>query len=89
MCCSVITFMMTAAEADYKSVGVGTSPPMRHRGLWRVLGLGVVAAGAYAVWRAIDINRAARDTGWEAQPFPFPPGSRLESAAAGSSPLAK
>jgi hypothetical protein len=68
--------MMTAVEADYKSLGVGTSAPMRHRGLWRVVGLGVLAAGAYAVWRAIDTNRRLPDTGWEAQPFPFPPQPR-------------
>jgi len=68
--------MMTAVEADYKSVGVGTSAPMRHRSLWRAVGLGLLAAGAYAVWRAIDINRALNDTGWEAQPFPFPPQPR-------------
>jgi hypothetical protein len=65
--------MMTAVEADYKSLDVGTSALMRHRGLWRVVGLGVLAAGAYAVWRAIDTNRRVNDTGWEAQPFPFPP----------------
>ena len=68
--------MMTAAEADYKPVGVGTSALMRHRGVWRVVGLGLLAAGAYAVWRAIDVNRALNDPGWEAQPFPFPPQPR-------------
>lgn len=73
--------MMTAAKADYKSLDVGTSVPMRHRALRRVVGLGVVAAGAYAVWRAIDRNRRLNDTGWEAQPFPFPPQPRAPAPA--------
>ena len=50
---------------------------MRSRRVWRVVGLGVLAAGAYAVWRAVDINRRLRDTSWEAQPFPFPPQPRV------------
>ena len=59
---------------------------MRHRILWRMIGLGALAAGAYAVWRAIDINRAARDTGWEAQPFPFPPQPRAPAPTVGDRP---
>jgi hypothetical protein len=43
---------------------------MRHRILWRMIGLGVLAAGAYAVWRAIDESRSVEDLGWEPQPFP-------------------
>ena len=57
---------------------------MRHRGFWRVVGLGVLAAGAYAVWRAIEQNRRRDDTGWEPQPFPFPPQPRVEAAPPGS-----
>ena len=53
---------------------------MRHRVLWRLIGLGLVAAGAYAVWRAIDDNRSVDDVGWEPQPFPFPPQPRLVPA---------
>jgi hypothetical protein len=41
--------------------------------LRRILGLGLIAGAAYAVWRAIEANRAEHDTGWRAQPFPFPP----------------
>jgi hypothetical protein len=56
-----------------RSLAVRQSFVMRHRILWRMLGLGVLAAGAYAVWRAIDDGRSLDDAGWEAQPFPFPP----------------
>jgi hypothetical protein len=69
--------MMTGGEADYKPLGVGTPVAMRNRGAWRLVGLGVLAAGAYAVWRAIDMNRRLHDPGWEAQPFPFPPQPRV------------
>jgi hypothetical protein len=41
--------------------------------LRRMLGLGVLAGVGYAVWRAIEANRAESDSGWRAQPFPFPP----------------
>ena len=73
--------MMTGADADYKSVGVGTSKTMRHRGLRRAVGLSVLAAGAFALWRAIAQNRRPDDTGWEPQPFPFPPQPRHEAPA--------
>src|SRR5579871_4790705 len=58
---------------------VRQSFPMRHRILWRMLGLGLLAAGAYAVWRAIDDNRGLDDLGWESQPFPFPPQPRVSA----------
>ena len=48
----------------------------KHHWLRRALGLGVLAAAAYAVWRAVDANRTEHDTGWEPQPFPFPPQPR-------------
>jgi hypothetical protein len=54
---------------------------MRHRALWRMIGVGLLATGAYAVWRAIDDNRRLDDTGWEPQPFPFPPLPRTDPAA--------
>jgi hypothetical protein len=47
----------------------------------RLLGLGVLAGIGYAVWRAIETNRDDRDSGWESQPFPFPPQPRVESDA--------
>jgi len=39
----------------------------------RLLGVGMLAATAYAVWRAFDARRAESDVSWEPQPFPFPP----------------
>jgi hypothetical protein len=45
--------------------------------LRRILGLGVLAGIAYTVWREIEANRSEHgDTGWEPQPFPFPPQPR-------------
>ena len=46
------------------------------KGLRQVLGVGVLTAAGYALWRAIEANRSSRDSGWEAQPFPFPPQPR-------------
>jgi len=48
----------------------------KHRWLRRTIGLGVVAGAAYAVWRAIEKNQMPGDSGWEPQPFPFPPQPR-------------
>jgi hypothetical protein len=72
--------MMTVAEPDYKSVGVGTWWAMRRRGLWRAIGVSVFAGAAFALWRAIDQNRRLGDAGWEPQPLPFPPQPRPEPA---------
>jgi hypothetical protein len=49
----------------------------KHSWIRRALGLGVLAGLTYAVWRAIESNAEARDTGWEPQPFPFPPQPRV------------
>ena len=46
--------------------------------LRRLLGFGVVAGAAYAVWRAIEANRVGDDGAWESQPFPFPPQPRAD-----------
>jgi len=55
----------------------------RHPWVRRVLGLGVLAGLAYAVWRAIEQSSEARDKGgWEPQPFPFPPQPRADGDAA-------
>lgn len=48
----------------------------KHRLLRRTVGLGIVAAAAYAVWRAIEKSHASEGNGWEPQPFPFPPQPR-------------
>jgi len=50
----------------------------KHRWLRRTIGLGVVAGAAYAVWRAIEKNQMPGDSGWEPQPFPFPPQPRSD-----------
>jgi len=44
--------------------------------LRRMLGLGALASATYAIWRAVEQNRADRDLGWTPQPFPFPPQPR-------------
>ena len=48
----------------------------KHRWLRRTIGLGVVAGAAYAVWRVIEKNQTPGTSGWEPQPFPFPPQPR-------------
>jgi hypothetical protein len=48
---------------------------MRMRRSLRLLGVGVLAAAAYAAWRAWN-KRTSAVTGpveWESAPFPFPP----------------
>ena len=47
--------------------------------LRRILGLGALAGATYAIWRAVEQNRADRDLGWTPQPFPFPPQPREPS----------
>lgn len=49
----------------------------------RLIGVGAIAGAAYAVWRAIEANRPAGETGWEPQPFPFPPQPRAAPSTAG------
>jgi hypothetical protein len=44
-----------------------------------MLRLGMFAGAAYAVWRAIESNRAEQSGSWEPQPFPFPPQPRSET----------
>jgi hypothetical protein len=46
--------------------------------LKRVLGLGMLAAAAYAVWRAFERRRVDTGVGWEPQAFPYPPQPRAE-----------
>jgi hypothetical protein len=43
------------------------------RWLKRLLGAGVVAGIAYAIWRMLDERSRASDLTWTAQPFPSPP----------------
>jgi len=45
----------------------------------RVLGVGVVAAAAYAVWRAWPRGQV-EGAHWEPQPFPYPPELRADES---------
>lgn len=45
---------------------------LMHKTVRRLLGIGLVAGAAYAVWRKFP-TRSATGTHWEPQPFPFPP----------------
>ena len=42
----------------------------------RVLGVGLLTAAAYAIWRAGERRRAAGGLTWQPRPFPFPPEPR-------------
>jgi len=52
----------------------------RHPVFRKVLGAGLLAGAAYAVWRTIEANKRDDDVGWEPQPFPFPPQPRNDAA---------
>ena len=39
----------------------------------RVLGVGLVAGAAYAVWRAMSVKTPGTGLTWEPRPFPYPP----------------
>jgi hypothetical protein len=43
-----------------------------------MLGLGILAGAAYAVWRAMESRRQPSGITWEPRPFPYPPEPRLE-----------
>jgi hypothetical protein len=65
---------------------MGKRETKRDKDHWirRVLGLGVLAGIAYAIWREIEANRDAdSSTEWEPQPFPFPPQPRTGADRAG------
>ena len=49
----------------------------------RLLGLGVLAGVAYAIWRAWNarVPQQQSDLRWEAAPFPFPPAPRPATQA--------
>lgn len=73
--CSDIAFMMPGLVIKHKSdpTRVRQSLLMVRRLWWRAVGVGALAAGAYAIWRAIDAHRSDAGAGWEPAPFPFPP----------------
>ncbi len=47
----------------------------------RALGLGFLAAVAYAAWRAFEQRSATTDVGWEPQPFPYPPQPKVDTTS--------
>jgi hypothetical protein len=59
----------------------------------RLLGMGLLAGAAYAVWRAFDARSSASNVTWQPQPFPYPPVPREKDPEAtagteGSAPAA-
>ena len=52
----------------------------------RLLGMGILAAAGYAVWRAVDARRSDSTVTWEPQPFPYPPVPRRADDAATTAP---
>jgi hypothetical protein len=52
------------------------------RWLTRLLGAGLVAGIAYAVWRVLDERSRASELTWTAQPFPSPPRPEIREHAA-------
>src|SRR4051812_34468883 len=50
--------------------------------LRRTLKVGFLAGLGYAIWRAIEANRAESPSNWEPQPFPFPPQPRTQEPPA-------
>jgi hypothetical protein len=63
----------------YQPTAVRETRLMR-RPMKRALGLGVLAAAGYAVWRAFERRKLPTGVGWQAQPFPYPPQPRLDGA---------
>jgi hypothetical protein len=47
----------------------------------RLLGLGILAGAAYAIWRAVSSRTTPGTAGWQPQPFPFPPQPSIESTS--------
>lgn len=45
----------------------------------RILGIGLLAGLAYAVWRKLP-SRTETGPAWEAQPFPFPPQPAIDDS---------
>jgi hypothetical protein len=58
--------MRRAAIAARENRAVG-------KNMRRVLGVGILAGAAYAIWRKTASRAPAPAGGWEPQPFPFPP----------------
>ncbi len=51
------------------------------RNVRRVLGIGLLAGVAYAVWRRLPARKGDEGgTAWEPQPFPFPPQPAIDDS---------
>jgi len=50
-----------------------------HKTVRRLLGIGLLAGVAYAVWRKVPA-RAETSPRWEPQPFPFPPRPAIDES---------
>ena len=46
-----------------------------------MLGLGLLAGAAYAVWRAVEARQQPTGLTWEPRPFPYPPEPRVEPSS--------
>jgi hypothetical protein len=49
--------------------------------LRRLLGLGIVAGAGYALWRRFASVAPPAGSGWEPQPFPFPPQPTVDTTS--------
>ena len=56
------------------------------RWLKRLLGAGMVAGIAYALWRVLDERSRASELTWTAQPFPSPPKPEIREPSAAPAP---
>jgi hypothetical protein len=77
-CCQtaapVSTGMSASAVTACENRAVRTS-------LRRLLGFGILAGAAYAVWRSLSSRTGPGSPGWQPQPFPFPPQPAVNSSA--------
>lgn len=53
----------------------------------RLLGAGLLAGAAYAVWRALDARTRTSGLQWRPQPFPSPPQPVPQAVARTSAPI--
>jgi hypothetical protein len=65
--------MSTQIPGAPMMVDIGDEEHGMAKSLKRAFGLGLLSAGAYAVWRAFETRRHVSSIEWESQPFPFPP----------------
>lgn len=75
------SFVMDQPLCQTAHIDANTMPETRggacenasvHKTVRRLLGIGLVAGVAYAIWRRLPTRPESSPT-WEPQPFPFPP----------------